>query len=64
MPSKFRFKNVVADETTLYNEPIKIIPPPEGVSIGKYCAIGPNLLHPLTLKMGQIFNVFYFFIRI
>ena len=28
---------------TLYNERIKIVPPPEGVSIGKYCALGPNL---------------------
>lgn len=28
---------------TLYNQPIKIVPPPYGVEFGKYCAIAPNL---------------------
>jgi hypothetical protein len=28
---------------TLYNSPIKLIPPPEGIEFGRFCAIGPNL---------------------
>jgi hypothetical protein len=28
---------------TLHNPPLKFIPPPEGVTIGKFCALGPNL---------------------
>ncbi len=43
MPAKFNLENVSPGEGTLYNKPIKIIPPPDGIEIGKYCAIGPNL---------------------
>lgn len=43
MPSRFNQPNVFAGKGTLYNDPIKIVPPPEGVHIGNYCAIGPNL---------------------
>ena len=43
MPYKIDFNNVYAGEGTLYNSPIKIISPYEGVEFGKYCAIGPNL---------------------
>jgi acetyltransferase-like isoleucine patch superfamily enzyme len=36
-------KNVIYGEGTLCNQPIKIVPPPQGVEFGKYCAIAPNL---------------------
>ena len=43
MPSKNSQKNVISGEGTLCNNPIKIVPPPQGVEFGKYCAIAPNL---------------------
>ena len=39
----FSQKLVSAGEGTLYNNPIQIAPPPQGVEIGKYCTIAPNL---------------------
>jgi acetyltransferase-like isoleucine patch superfamily enzyme len=41
--SQINQMNVISGEGTLYNPPIKIITPPQGVEFGKYCAIGPNL---------------------
>ena len=43
MPSIRTTDFIRSDITTLYNEPIKILPPPQGVNFGKYCAIAPNL---------------------
>lgn len=43
MPNKINVNNVISGEGTLYNNPIKIVPPQQGVEFGKYCAIGPNL---------------------
>jgi acetyltransferase-like isoleucine patch superfamily enzyme len=43
MPNTIHKKNVVSGQGTLYNKPIKIIPPPQGVEFGKYCSIAPNL---------------------
>ena len=40
---ELNFKNVISGEGTLYRDPIKISTPPQGVQIGKYCAIAPNL---------------------
>jgi acetyltransferase-like isoleucine patch superfamily enzyme len=36
-------ENIISNKTTLYNLPIKIVPPNEGLEIGKFCAIAPNL---------------------
>ena len=35
--------NVTSGKGTLYNGNITIIPPKQGMIIGNYCAIGPNL---------------------
>lgn len=43
IPGKINFPNVKSGEGTLYNNPIKISPPPQGVKFKKYCAIAPNL---------------------
>lgn len=36
-------ENVFVDKGTLYNPPILLIPPKDGISFGKFCAIAPNL---------------------
>jgi acetyltransferase-like isoleucine patch superfamily enzyme len=43
MPESINQPNVISGKETLYNPPIKISPPLEGVEFGKYCAIAPNL---------------------
>ena len=42
--SEIKQKNVVAGKNTRYHDNIKIIPGPEGVEIGNYCAIGSGLI--------------------
>jgi len=41
--SIININNVFSGKGTLYNGTISIIPPPEGVYFGNFCAIGPNL---------------------
>jgi acetyltransferase-like isoleucine patch superfamily enzyme len=36
-------EGVSVGKGTLCNYPIKLIPPPEGIRFGKFCALGPNL---------------------
>ena len=44
MPKKIKQNSsVTCGKGTLYNKPIKLIPPKEGIEFGKFCAIGPNL---------------------
>lgn len=43
MPKAISFNNVESGKGTLYNPPIYIVPPKEGVVFGKFCAIAPNL---------------------
>lgn len=43
MPNYISGSNVISGKGTLYNGPIKISPPIEGIEFGKYCAIAPNL---------------------
>jgi acetyltransferase-like isoleucine patch superfamily enzyme len=43
MPEIIEQVNVISGKGTLYNSPIKIVPPKEGVEFGNYCAIAPNL---------------------
>jgi hypothetical protein len=35
--------SLICGRGTLHNPPLKFIPPPEGVVVGKFCSFGPNL---------------------